>query len=482
MKQLGVPFLVALLVFGSGGCTSKNVENEDDSEAVEASTNGDAATADGDAMKSDGGDGLTNDDDVVADLGNDQADKDAQALDDTTKDEAGGKDKDDFADMEKDADAPPAADAPPPPPEEPPTAVPQADNGNPPPDDTANKDATANDAAPGDVAKNDQAGAPPATTPEPGGTTNDTTAGAVIVPPPGDEPAKPKASLKKVADAPFKSNGVLLNAVYIARSGDTMKSVSTKIYGSPDKAKELSKVNPVIARRPLKVGDKVYYNSPQRPTDDTKMLTFYEDLGMEPEIYVAKANDNIRPVSQKLLGDKNSWKEVWETNPAVESKGELTEGTQLRYWASNDVAAPPQAKNAGPAAGGDAGPPGGEELPPNAPPPNGPPPDMAGAPPPPPPPSVPPGAAPSAGAAAGAVGVETPPPPPPPMPEPPPPPPQQAAPPKVAKAQGDDAMDPIYLGGGAALVLGAVGLYVMIRKKRSRRQLDFNTTTQTQIE
>ncbi len=475
MKQLGVPFLVALLMFGAGGCTSKNVENEDDSEAVEASTNGDsAAAADGDAMKSDGGDGLTNDDDVVADLGNDQADKDAQALDDTTKDDSAGKD--DFADMEKDAGPTPPPDAAAAPPEEPPTAVPQADNAAPPPppDDAANKD----------MAKNDTP--PPPTTPEPGAGAGggDTTTGAVIVPPPGDEPApKPKASLKKVADAPFKGpNGWLLNAVYISRPGDTMKSVSTKIYGSPAKAKDLGKANPSIAKRPLKVGDKIYYNSPQRPNDDTKMLTFYEDLGMEPEIYVAKANDNLRPVSQKLLGDKDSWKEVWATNPAVESKGELSEGTQLRYWASSDIAAPTQAKNAGPAP--EAGPPPGEELPQNAPPPGGPP-DMAGAPPPVPPqgapPQGPPGVGPSGGPAA-AAGVEAPPPPPPPMPEPPPPPPQQAPPPKVAKAQGDDAMDPIYLGGGAALVLGAVGLYVMIRKKRSRRQLDFNTSTQTQIE
>lgn len=445
IKHLGITLLVSLLMLGSVGCTSKDVES-DDSDAAEATADSssdassDSASADDESMTSEG-DGLTNDDDIVADLGSDDQSKEAPV--DKGTEEADAT-QDEFADMDKDLAGKDDLGAPPA--EAPATDVP-------PVDDASNQSMAANDSA-----------AVPE--PAPGG---DSAESAAIIPPVEEPAPRPKASLKKIADAPFERNGVLLNAVYLSRPGDTYKSVSTKIYGSADKAKELKKVNPFLGAK-LKVGDKIYYNSPQRPTDNTKLVTLYEDLGMEPEIYVAKAGDNIRPVSKNLLGDTNSWKEVWSTNPSVESKQDLSEGTQLRYWASSDVSAPPQAAAA----------------PPPPPPPPAPDPmpaadDLAAnSPPPPPPPQPGDPNAPNAGAAAGAV--EPPPPPPPPMPEPPPPPPVAAQGKPKGNAVAEDPMDTIYLGAGAGLVLLAVGLYVVIRKKKSRRQLDFNTSTQTQIE
>lgn len=149
-----------------------------------------------------------------------------------------------------------------------------------------------------------------------------------------DEP-KPKASLKKVESVPWKSGKTLLNTVYIARPKDTWKSVSEKIYKS-NKSSELKKANPWISGRQLKVGDKVYYNSPNRPTDDSKIITYYEDNNIAPSSYSAQGGDNIRTVSSTLLGFDNAWKEIWATN-SVESKGVLTEGTELRYWKEDAV-------------------------------------------------------------------------------------------------------------------------------------------------
>jgi hypothetical protein len=149
---------------------------------------------------------------------------------------------------------------------------------------------------------------------------------------------KPKASLKKVEPIPFKRSGVLLNAVYLARPGDSFSSISKNVYGSDVKVKELKKVNPYFSK--VRPGDKVYYNSPVRPTDDTKLITFYEDSGMIPETYVAKDGDDLKKVSKDLLGYDNAWKEIWTTN-SVDSKTTLAAGTELRYWKSVPVAAPP---------------------------------------------------------------------------------------------------------------------------------------------
>ena len=369
-----------------------------------------------------------------------------------------------------------------------------ADNGAPPAD-----------VAPGDISETPPADAPPAemmadqATPTgdvPPAMTADAPTQDLSTPTP--EPSAPAAApvsmdLKKIASQPYRVGKTLVNAVYLARKGDSPESISQKVFGTNSRVKELCKVNAYNCSRSVKVGDKFYYNSPQRPTDDTTVKTFYEDAGVAPETYVAKGGDNIRKVGKQLLGDQRSWMELWATN-SVDSKGALDEGAQLKYWPNSDVAAPALAKaEAGPSevatTDGGAGdgmdaavpppPPPGMDLAANAPPPpdaGGMPPDM-GQPPPPPPsdlPPPPPGD-PNQAAAAAPGAIDAPPP-------PPPPPPTEAphAGGDVA-AEGSDPNQTMALGVGAVLLLAAAFLFISIRKKRQRRSIDY-TATQTQID
>jgi hypothetical protein len=292
-----------------------------------------------------------------------------------------------------------------------------------------------------------------------------------------DAPKPVAASLQKVKDTPYRENGQLLNSVYIARPGDTYKSISTMIYGNGDKAVDLKNANPGM-KKP-KPGQKVYYNSPKRPEDDTKIVNFYDDSGAPAQTYVAKDGDNLRKVSKELLGYPDAWKEVWATN-AVESKGKLPAGTELRYWkgaapaTTTDIGAPPVvASNTPPP----PPPPVEAKAPDVAPPPPPPPMPEANLPPPPPPP----------------VANAQPPPPPPPMPEanlpppPPPPPPAEAKAPdlpppppppmnnagKKIKTPGapDEAMDQdtmMALAGAGIIAVGLAAI-IVIRKRKAQR-------------
>lgn len=306
--------------------------------------------------------------------------------------------------------------------------------------------------------------------------------------------------LRKMSTTPFKKKGVLANRIYIAREGDDLSSVSQKIYGD-DRTQELLMINPWLEKG-ITVGTKIYYNSPKNPSDSSQLLTYYEDLGLEPEVYYSKAGDNIRAVGTQLLGNKKSWKELWATNLDVQSKQELPEGTQLRYWASAEGSMN-MATNSSPA-----------EL---APPVDAPsqmeampsPGDSAMTPPPPPQPSTVADAGKAGspmnpgGASAGTSDIPPPPPmpttagsmdsvPPPPSPTevaPPPPPPTQVAqrPPRRPPRKGpdanlnaqDDTMMWMALG---AIVLVLLVALIIIRKKRSKEAIDFNTSTHTQIE
>lgn len=301
----------------------------------------------------------------------------------------------------------------------------------------------------------------------------------------GDEPVKKNIPLQKVPTTPWKVGRAWFNTVYFAKPGDTLLQISRTIYGD-DRTEELKRGNPTFNSRDVKPGDKIYYNSPNRPDDSSRLITYYEDNGMTPEVYIAREGDNIRTVSKDLLGYDNAWKEVWASN-SVESKGEISAGTELRYWKGRAVAAAPsqaQPEMAPPApaeqmppqdfAQGDAYQ---NQMPPQQ--------ADAEVPPPPMPEDQPPmdmGAMPPQDPAMDMAAQEQLPPPPPPMEEainPPPPPPQMVA----EEDQGAPATDEDTTLALAVVGLAAAGLAILIvmRKKRRQRELEQQAMDNTHV-
>ena len=290
--------------------------------------------------------------------------------------------------------------------------------------------------------------------------------------------SKPTASsIKKVSvTMPYQGkDGAWINTVYIARPKEKLLDISMKIFGT-DKTKELKKIteNSYLKSRSVKAGDKVYYTSPNRPDDSAKTMLYYEDMGMVPEIYVAKKGESLKKVSKELLGYDNAWREVWASN-GVESKTSLKDGETLRYWKSADgaMAAAPAAGTATLMDSTQAPTPTAQIEPPAALPP--PPTDANANLPPPPDPAV---------AAAGTDANAGLPPPPPADLAPPPPPP----PPDTASADGpkkkinlDEAAaaeettgeldSDTMMSMGALGVLVAMMAFVIIRKKKQKAQM-----------
>ena len=138
-------------------------------------------------------------------------------------------------------------------------------------------------------------------------------------------------SYKKIKTQPYNQAGFLVNAVYVARKGDDIQSISNKIFGV-DQVDQLQAINLFLKRRGVKVGDKIYYQSPNRPQDSSQLLFYFEDKGIPPQYHQAQAGENIRQIASQLLGDSNSWKEIWATNPDLQSKGVLNQSVTFKYW------------------------------------------------------------------------------------------------------------------------------------------------------
>jgi len=478
MRKLTTLLAGLILTVHLTSCTSKDSKDESSSdEAVAESTEG----TDGDLAKLDAPAEASSDSSVASSDGANEGFLDEQlpedALGESTKqasNDAPPPAKNNELELENTTPPPAAAEEPkmdavaeatPPPEATEPTPPPAAMESAPPASDTASIDTgtspgMSDSSSVGSVASNDSKMSEPA--PE----------------------AKPKASLKKVETTPFHRNGTLLNAVYVVRPKDNFNKIAKMIYGDSKKSKELKAANPGVTPH---VGDKVYYNSPVRPTDDTKIMSFYEDSGMAPEVYVAQEGDNIKKVSKKLLGYDNAWKEIWATNN-VESKDALPAGTELRYFkAAPAPAVPPVVAHT------DAVPHQDMAMNQAAPPP---PPEpaqqaMPDLPPPPPPAEMaPPPPQPVAHNEAPPPPAEMAPPPPPAQADLPPPPPAEAVnppppPPVPKKTPGKDVAanegmdnDMVMTLAGAGIILAGLAAVILIRRRRQNRDMAtaFNDT------
>ena len=156
------------------------------------------------------------------------------------------------------------------------------------------------------------------------------------LPPPEAAPKKQWISYKKIKSQSYNSAGFLVNAAYIARPGEDIQSISSTIFGS-DQVSQLYSINSHLKARSVKVGDKIYYQSPNRPQDSSQLLFYFEDKGIQPSYHQVQAGENIRTVASQLLRHAESWKEIWATNPDLQSKGQLDQPITIKYWPPDAV-------------------------------------------------------------------------------------------------------------------------------------------------
>ncbi|MBY0314820.1 MAG: hypothetical protein K2Q26_04840 [Bdellovibrionales bacterium] len=164
----------------------------------------------------------------------------------------------------------------------------------------------------------------------------------VDAPLPSMRAAKEVVPISKIGKDPFFRNERIMNTVYIARPGDDMGTISQKIFNE-DRTAQLLADNPHISKG-IEPGDKVYYNSINRPEDKKTIMTYFEDSRYAPQYYTTKNDDDIRKIGQQLLGYADAWKEIWAVNDSLQTQAMLPAGLKIKYWTGNEVRETPPPK------------------------------------------------------------------------------------------------------------------------------------------
>ncbi len=167
---------------------------------------------------------------------------------------------------------------------------------------------------------------------------------AEVDPPlPSVKAAQEIVPISKISKDPFFRNERLMNSVYVVRPNDDLAIISQKIFND-DKTSILFADNPHLSKG-LETGDKVYYNSPNRPDDKKTIMTFYEDNKMAPQYYVTRRGDDIKKIGREVLGSDEGWKEIWSTNESLQTQALLPAGLKVRYWSGSEPRAYEEPQN-----------------------------------------------------------------------------------------------------------------------------------------
>lgn len=289
-RHLGVAALYLLAHLGLGGCSSQQQQGED----VEAGEQGEQGAEEGQeqANNAEGeqgentaeneGNEINNGEEVVNEEGGQEAGSQEEGGETTTAE--GGSNESDLQEIISDMNGQPA--------------------------EGGNNAALANgQGTPANGATNTSAN--PAIVSDSAQTTPATTAPQAVASGPAAGPALPEMGAKMP---------------YIVQRGDTLAKISTKIYGSMDKWKEISSLTGLANPSRIYPGDVVYYTLDQQ---SQAFAQAYESV--QRASTQVQQGDTLARIAKRVYGSSASWKSIWRQNDTINNPDKLEAGMTVYY-------------------------------------------------------------------------------------------------------------------------------------------------------
>jgi nucleoid-associated protein YgaU len=150
------------------------------------------------------------------------------------------------------------------------------------------------------------------------------------------EPSAPVNTADSASSAPTGPSSlpeVGSKMAYYVMRGDTLGTISEKIYGSKKKWKSLQQMNGLADPNKIYPGDVIYF------TLDESSKAFAEkyELGTRQSYTVAK-NDTLSQLAQKFYGTQGAWRTLWKENPQIKNPDLIRVGMVLSFRSDAKVA------------------------------------------------------------------------------------------------------------------------------------------------
>lgn len=113
---------------------------------------------------------------------------------------------------------------------------------------------------------------------------------------------------------------------YMIQVGDTLASISQKIFGSTSGWRQLAEDNNVSNPNLIYAGDVLFYplNGQSR-----KFAESYETASRAT--VTVKAGDSLSSIASRVYGSEGAWRTLWKENPKIQNPDQLTVGMVLTY-------------------------------------------------------------------------------------------------------------------------------------------------------
>jgi nucleoid-associated protein YgaU len=158
--------------------------------------------------------------------------------------------------------------------------------------------------------------------------------------------AEGSSGSEEAASAPAAGGGAVASAAgefvpengskmpYYVEKGDSLASISQKIYGNPSQWRSLAEQNNVLNPDKIYAGSTIFY------TLTDKSRSFADKYERSPKnSHTVAAGETLSSIAAKVLGSDHAWRTLWKMNPSIKDPHVLKVGQVIYYTQAGSVAA-----------------------------------------------------------------------------------------------------------------------------------------------
>ncbi len=147
---------------------------------------------------------------------------------------------------------------------------------------------------------------------------------------PTPELSPTKKSKKKGSKHSVRINTSQMDAesTYVVQEGDTLGTISQKVFGTCKLAKKLAKLNNIKNYDRIRAGDVLVVKKKIASQSQARSQVMPREVSSEKVVKVVKG-DSLWKIAARELGSPHAWRQIVASNPSIQNSAMICEGMSL---------------------------------------------------------------------------------------------------------------------------------------------------------